>query len=153
MTPEQRAQFIANVPDAEARREAERQFMAQENAWKALETACDAAGIDVDDEVIADHGDANIIALNKAYDDAVGAWEANTDHAGVEMDDADTPTRCALSGFLIHYDDAVLKDENTGEIILKSALGLPLDIHTGEFIGLPVTASSHEAASSTEAVA
>jgi len=151
MTPEQRAQFIANVPDADARRAAERLFQAEENAWKALETACEAEGIEVDDDAIGAHGDPAIVALNEAYDKAHADWEDCEEYRPVEKDDLDSPIRCVLTGFLIHEDDGVLSDPSTGEQILKTALGLPLCAVTGEFISPSDRADAM--ASSTEAVA
>jgi len=152
MTPEQRAQFIANVPDAEGRREAERLCQAEGDAWKALERACEAAGIEVDDDIIGAHGDPAIIALNKAYDEASHAWDNCQFSDPIYDFELETSIRCSLTGLLIHEGDACLKDKNTGEYVLKSALGIPLDAITDEFVGLPVTASSHEV-SSAEAVA
>lgn len=137
MTPEQRAQFIANVPDADARRAAEKLYQAAEDTWAALKTACNAAGIDVDDEVIEENGDAAIIALNDAYDAAHAAWEDCEEFGPVETDELDNLVRCVLTGFLIHEDDGVLVDQSTGERILKTALGLPLYAVTGEFIPIP----------------
>ncbi|ADJ24804.1 hypothetical protein Hden_3009 [Hyphomicrobium denitrificans ATCC 51888] len=151
MTPEQRTQFIANVPDAEARREAERLFQAAEDAWDKLREACGSAHIDVDGDVIENHGDPAIVALNDAYDKAHAKWEDCEEYGPVVTDELDAPTRCVLTGFLIHEDDGVLVDRSTGEQILKTALGLPLYAVTGEFISPSDEADAM--AASAEAVA
>lgn len=151
MTPEQRAQFIANVPDAEGRRGAERLFQAAEDAWEKLQAACEDVGIAVDDDVIEDHGDPAIVALNDAYDKAHAAWEDCEEYGVVETDEINAPLRCVLTGFLIHDGDGVLFDERTGERILKTALGLPLCAVTGEFIAWTDATSAEPAA--TEAAA
>ncbi|WP_181337101.1 HNH endonuclease [Hyphomicrobium methylovorum] len=138
MTPEQRAQFIANLHDISGRREAAKVFQAAEIAYKALISACEDAGIDAETPAIAASGDANLIALDDAYEAAADAWVNFAGYGEPERDEElDEPIRCALTGFLIHDGDAVLIDEDTGERVLKEALGLPLDVITNEFKPVP----------------
>jgi hypothetical protein len=158
MTPEQRAQFIANVPDADARREAERIWQIKEDKWSPYVAACDERDIQVwDDEIVNEAlaKDPDLAALKKTFDDAQDAWVAVEDYDDPLLDDEfSSPIRCALTGFLIHEGDAVLKDESTGEHVLKAALGLPLDTYTEEFIGLPAGAETTDGTpSSVEASA
>jgi len=146
MTPEQRAQFIANVPDADARREAERVWQQKEDKWERYDAACTERGISTWDDELVDHAvakDAELAALKRVFNKAEAAWVAVPNYDDpVIAEHFSTPIRCALTGFLIHEDDQVLKDENTGEYVLKSALGAPIDTYTGAFIGLPGAAGA-----------
>lgn len=44
----------------------------------------------------------------------------------IDDDGMPHPRRCAISGVVIAENDAILEDPNTGEIVLKKALGIPL---------------------------
>ena len=147
MTPS-RETLIANLLDLEQRREAERLYMASLDATTALseaQTAKDLLIRDREDAVNARaaaerkalyderDNDPSIAALKAAMDAADAAWmqfEALDDI--VMNDDYDAEKRCTLTGLLIHECDQVMTDERTGEIILKAALGIPLN-EDGEF--------------------
>ena len=65
----------------------------------------------------------NALRLYQAMRDARAAW---WDHPiDLVIDDVGTPTRCAKSGIPIIEGDEVVTDEETGEMWLRSALGLP----------------------------
>lgn len=122
---------IANVPDADKRREAERLYSAASDAADEFYEACAEAEID-SNEVPADRAD--LLALKAAYDAAHKAW-SDFDCSDVSYDhDYCDAFRCALTGFLIHDDDVFLIDENSDERVLKIALGWPLDPDTSEFV-------------------
>lgn len=138
MTPEQRQQFIANVPDADKRRAAETIWQAKEDAWRCYADALnenETEPWEKDDVATLVAKDPDVAARKAAYDAAHAAWLRVEDYADpiAQHEDADDVVRCALTGFLIHDGDVTMKDEETGEHILKAALGLPLCDLTGEF--------------------
>lgn len=73
---------------------------------------------------------AAAIAAEQAWRDFPGIKEElKTD---VDDDGRETPQYCAITGLVVSDDDHVLEDTNTGEIILKKALGIPL-LEDGSF--------------------
>ena len=63
------------------------------------------------------------VRLYQAMQVAKTAW---WDHPlDLVIDDVGAPTRCAKSGVPVLSDDEVVTDEQTGEMWLRSALGLP----------------------------
>lgn len=143
---EVQARFRANVKDLDKRFEAERLWRVGQDAWIKFVEACDENEVDCwDHEDVAGH--AELAALKSQYDEANKPW---LDFSGYdeplypeESDGLDEPHRCALTGLLIHDGDWVLEDENTGERVLKCALGVAIN-EAGEF-DLPA-AKSVEAA-------
>lgn len=61
--------------------------------------------------------DASCAAYN-AYSDSIDAPEMVTDYD-------DTPIRCAKTGVILFETDEYVRDSETGEYWLRSALGLP----------------------------
>lgn len=147
MTPEQRAQFISNVVDADARREAEKLWQASQIAGLAYAQACVDHGIGVK---IADRETKTVeqieaefsafvcevpelVALRDAADEALTAWNACDAYSEpLEADDGEV-IRCALTGFIVHENDRYLLDLRTHEAVLKAALGVPIGYFVGEF--------------------
>lgn len=122
-------------------------------AWKdAPEEATSAAQEENEKavEALEDERDARIAAIREEYDAKLHAqWEAYNstkaatlhdkahaewmayEHFGEPLTDYDddgeeTLQRCALSGLIMDGEDEVLVDNETGETILKKALGVPL---------------------------
>lgn len=64
---------------------------------------------------------------------AQAQWDALPVEPDVRWEYDDTgPMTCALTGLVLESGDDVLEDPNTGEVILKRALGMPL-LEGGEF--------------------
>lgn len=157
-----RNDYVARVGDIAKRQEAERLFLAAQDAETAAEDAESAGSDEIAqryDGLFRDARDAfekrrqelveerdkelialaptNVSDLRAAADAAQKAW---ADYPGVGLltseddDGCDVVVRCAVSGLLIFEDDPVLEDEETGEIVLKACLGVPLDADNGEFI-------------------
>ena len=109
-----REAFIANVPDADLRREADALYSAFNKAEDELYFA--ESRRDPDTERVREKRDA--------------AWKAWNDlecpDVARDFDTGDT-SYCALTELVIFDEDAILFDHNTGEQILKAALGVPLD--------------------------
>lgn len=61
----------------------------------------------------------------KALLEGFEGWHSDL-QTRIDDDGREVLVHCALTGLVIGDDDAVLVDENTGEIVLKAALGLPL---------------------------
>lgn len=145
MTQEQRAHFIANIPDIDARREAEKLWLASEGASQALAEACIRKGVsvaNVDGKALEEIGsefeaaiatDAELSGLHATAEAALSDWIAVTEYGEPLSGDDGEAIRCALTGFLIHETDFYLIDIRTHEAVLKSALGLPLGAIVGEF--------------------
>ena len=63
-------------------------------------------------------------AAEQAWRDFPGIKEElETD---IDGDGRESPVYCAITGLVISEDDHVFEDPNTGEIVLKKALGIPL---------------------------
>jgi len=149
MTTPTRETFLANLPDLEMRTECARLYEAAQDAADALSDARDAKddsiGVRIGEinaraaeerRAIYDERDAapEIARLKEAEAAAEAAWLDFDTPGDVALDeDCENPLRCALTGMLIHEKDHVMKDEQTGEVILKVALGVPLHELTGEF--------------------
>lgn len=166
MTPEKRDQFIANVPDAEQRRQAEKAWQAHYISDTKFTAASSARGLpaiepDQDrDALIASFqaaidADPELTALATAADDAAAEWERFAEYGEpLEGEDGEI-IRCSLTGFLVHEHDNYLIDVRTHEAILKTALGLPLGFIVGEFRSddAPAIVLSDDALSAAEAIA
>jgi hypothetical protein len=140
-----RDEFAARVPDAVQRREALALWQAFQDAADAADAACDGGIEAIDAKYKPLYEEAQQAFLNRkaeidaqrraelegrplqiAADAAEKAWH---DHPTPEFerDHDEAPILCALSGLPIFEDDAVLKDTETGEVVLKACLGVPLD--------------------------
>jgi hypothetical protein len=168
MTPEQRAQFISNVPDAEQRREAEKLWQASYSADTEFAKSCVDKGvlgrpepgtIETTDMIEAEFNaavaaDPELAALRDAAELARGPWIACAEYGDpLECTDGEI-IRCALTGFLVHENDKFLIDLSTHECVLKTALGIPLGFIVGEFRtdDAPPVALADDALSIAEAV-
>ncbi len=81
----------------------------------------------LDDEIFnapASMSDEAFNALEKAMADARAAYEANPIALSLDYDETSVK-RCGASNAPITEDDEVLVDNHTGEMFLRSALGLP----------------------------
>jgi hypothetical protein len=172
MTPEQRAKFIENVPDAEQRREAERLWHASHVAGQAFAQACilKNVGVKIEDpetksesEIEAEFeaafnaqvaAEPDLIPLRAAANQALQAWLDCADY-GEPLESSDGEIiRCALTGFIVFDGDKYLIDVLTFECILKVALGIPLGFIAGEFRtdDEPLVAIADDALSAAELV-
>lgn len=102
---------------------------AAEDAARAKQREIDAL-VDADPAVAAARAAAE--AADKAWNEFPGDFAT---------DDEWEPQRCALSGLPIFVGDHVLVDENTGEVVLKAALGVALD-EEGAFVLAPGSPSA-----------
>ncbi|ADJ22996.1 hypothetical protein Hden_1183 [Hyphomicrobium denitrificans ATCC 51888] len=168
MTPEQRANFVANVTDAEQRRSAEKLWQAAHVAEVALTQACVSRGIaavrpgedrteeDREAEInAAVAADPDLKALHAAAEQALQPWLTCTEY-GEPLESYDGEIiRCVLTGFLVHENDKYLIDLGTHECVLKSALGVPLGFILGDFLSddAPPIAIGDDALSVAQAVA
>lgn len=162
MTPEQRAQFIANVPDAEQRREAEKLWQVAHDADQSFIQVCLDRSVGTSTNVEENEAQLNAALdadseLKRLYDEcelASRPWVLCAEYGEpLESDDGEV-IRCALTGFLVHENDRYLIDPRTLECVLKSALGLPLGFIVGEFRSddAPPLAIADDALSAAEAV-
>ena len=120
-----RETFLANIKDLDHRREAERLYQLATDAAAAWVDALGTTKLGPD-------GDASIAHIKDAMIKAENEWVAFDGYADPVTNKIDVERRCALTGLFIHDGDPVMTDEATGEIILKAALGIPLNI-VGEF--------------------
>jgi hypothetical protein len=142
-----RDEFAARVPDAAQRREALALFQAmvaaelardESGEFKAVEAKyqpiLDAARNDYHKRIkeITDQREVELAAqpLHVACEAAEKAWQ-DLPTSEYECGHDDEPILCALSGLPIFEDDAVVKDPETGERVLKVCLGVPLDEDDG----------------------
>lgn len=141
MTPEQRAQFIANVPDADQRLEAEKLWQAAYDAGQRFMMECLKRGFGTSTN--ADENEAQITAaiatdaeLKALHDDVETIsrpWIDCADYGEpLESEDGEV-IRCALTGLLVHDTDKYLIDPGTLECVLKVSLGVSLGFIVGEF--------------------
>jgi hypothetical protein len=167
MTPEQRANFIANVPDAAQRTHAEKLWQVALDAEIAFTQACVSRGVavvrpgeerteeDLEAEInAAVAADPDLKALHDAAEQALQPWLDSSEY-GEPLESYDGEIiRCALTGFLVHENDKYLIDLGTHECVLKSALGVPLGFIVGEFRfdTAPALAIGDDALSTAEAV-
>jgi hypothetical protein len=168
MTPEQRAQFIANVADAEQRREAERLWNASHVHGQAFAQACILKNVGLSIEhrdtkstelieaefsaIVA--ADPELVPLRDAANEALQNWLACGEYGDpLESEDGEI-IRCALTGFIVHENDKFLIDLGTHECVLKTALGIPLGFIVGDFRtdGAPPLALADDALSAAELV-
>jgi hypothetical protein len=151
-----RDEFAGRVPDADKRREAARLW----GAVRDLETERDNADTSAKDAVDAKYAplyqEAREVCRKRLAElDALKAAESPTPEIDARIDAAERAWQdfpcsdlmtdedddgvqvlvlCALTGLPMFEDDAVLKDEDTGEVILKAALGVPLKGGDMEFV-------------------
>jgi hypothetical protein len=141
---------VSRVADAAKRHEAKRLFDAHNAAQAALEECrepeqSEAVEARIEEARLAyrkrveeikaaasaEAGKGDIAALEAAAEAAEKAWdefdcfELKTNNGEVQC--------CALSGLPLWEDEAVLTDDNTGEVVLKELLG-DLDEDDGAFV-------------------
>lgn len=65
-------------------------------------------------------------AIEKPFDEQIEALHFVAYPDNIMTDDDYEPVICAASGLAIFEDDEVLRDDDSGEVYLRAALGLPL---------------------------
>ena len=103
------------LPDIAEREAAAELLRASNKATDALGEADDRPSTELSDE-----------EYKKISDASDAAWNAYRDHPiDLDTDSDGAPLRCCISGAPLTVDDETMDDPETGEKVLRAAIGMP----------------------------